>query len=206
VAITAPWCGHCKTLAPIYEQVAADFASDGEVLIAKIDAEAENAKSTAKDLGVTGYPTLKFFPKGSKEPEEYSGARTEEALVEFVNSKAGTFRVAGGGLNSKAGTIDAIDTILTKYITAGGIKDIETATAEIKKAAQGAKDKSTEYYLKALAKITGNPEYAMKEQTRLAGLLKKGGLSPEKIDDMTKRSNILSKFLLKDGGELKSEL
>jgi len=205
VAITAPWCGHCKSLAPIYEQVANDFATDEGVLIAKIDAEAENAKATAQELGVTGYPTLKFFPKGSKEPEDYSGPRSEEALVDFVNSKAGTFRVAGGGLNSKAGTIDAIDAVLSKYITAGGIKDIEKATAEIKKAAQDVKDKSAEYYLKTLTKITGNPEYAMKEKTRLAGLLEKGGLSPEKADDMTKRSNILARFLVKDD-ELKSEL
>jgi protein disulfide-isomerase A6 len=65
-----------------------------------------------------------------------------------------------------------------------------------------------EYYLKALAKITGNPEYAMKEQSRLAGILKKGGLAPEKIDDLQRRSNVLAKFLVKDGessGE-KSEL
>lgn len=52
--------------------------------------------------------------------------------------------------------------------------------------------------------MTGNPEYAMKEQTRLAGLLKKGGLAAEKIDEMTKRSNILAKFLAP--GNEKSEL
>lgn len=173
-------------------------------MIAKLDAEAENAKATAQELGVTGYPTIKFFPKGSKDAEEYSGARTEDALVEFVNSKAGTFRIAGGGLNEKAGTVEAIDNILQKYVTTNGIKDIEQATKDVKEAIKGVQNKSTEYYLKALAKLTGNPEYAMKEQTRLAGLLKKGGMSPEKIDDLQKRSNILSKFLVKD--QTKSEL
>lgn len=65
-----------------------------------------------------------------------------------------------------------------------------------------------EYYLKALAKLTGNPEYAMKEQTRLAGILKRGGLAPEKIDDLQRRSNILARFLVKDGqsGGIKEEL
>ena len=77
-------------------------------------------------------------------------------------------------------------------------------TKEIQKAAGDLKDKSVDYYLRALSKITGNPEYAMKEQTRLAGLLKKGGLAPEKIDEMTKRSNILAKFLAP--GNEKSEL
>lgn len=194
----------CKTLAPVWEKVAADFASESNVLIAKVDAEAENSKATAQAQGVTGYPTIKFFPKGSTEPEAYSGGRTEDALVEFVNSKAGTFRVAGGGLNTKAGTVEALDAILATYVTANGLKDVEKATAEIKKAAANLKDKSVEYYLRALSKLTGNPEYAMKEQTRLASLLKKGGLAPEKIDDLQKRSNILAKFLVKD--EPKSEL
>ncbi len=191
-------------MAPTWEKVAADFASEPSVLIAKIDAEAENSKATAQAQGVTGYPTIKFFPKGSTEPETYSGGRSEEALVDFINSKAGTYRLPGGGLNSQAGTIEVIDSVLAKYITQGGIKDIEKATADIKKATQGLKDKSVEYYLRALSKLTGNPEYAMKEQTRLAGLLKKGGLAPEKIDDLQKRSNILAKFLVKDEG--KSEL
>jgi protein disulfide-isomerase A6 len=185
----------CKTLAPVWEKVAADFAAEPSVLIAKVDAEAENAKATAKDQEVTGYPTIKFFPKGSTTPETYQSGRDEASIVDFMNSKAGTFRVVGGGLNAKAGTIDAIDEIIAKYISAGGIKDAEAVTQEIKKAAVDVKDKSVDYYLRALAKITGNPEYAMKEQTRLAGLLKKGGLAPEKIDEMTKRSNILARFL-----------
>jgi protein disulfide-isomerase A6 len=194
----------CKTLAPIWEKVAADFAAEPSVLIAKIDAEAENAKATAKEQEVSGYPTIKFFPKGSTNPETYQSGRDEASIVDFVNSKAGTFRVAGGGLNTKAGTIDAIDTIIAKYISSGGIKDADAVTKEITKAAGDLKDKSVEYYLRALSKITGNPEYAMKEQTRLAGLLKKGGLAPEKIDEMTKRSNILAKFLAP--GNEKSEL
>lgn len=196
----------CKTLAPTWEKLASDFSSDSGVLIAKVDAEAENAKATAQDQDVTGYPTIKFFPKGSTTPETYSGGRSEDDLVEFVNSKAGTFRVAGGGLNSAAGTVEVIDTILQKYVSSGGFKDVEKATEEIKKAAENVKDKSTEYYLKALAKLTGNPEYAMKEQTRLAGLLKKGGLAPEKIDDLQRRSNILRKFLVKEDDDVKSEL
>jgi len=204
VAFTAPWCGHCKTLAPVWEKLAADFAAESNVLIAKIDAEAENSKATAQDQGITGYPTIKFFPKGSTEAEQYGGARSEEALVDFVNSKSGTYRLVGGGLNSQAGTVEIVDNVLAKYVTAGGFKDIEKATVEIMKATKDLKDKSVDYYLRALAKLSGNPEYAMKEQTRLAGLLKKGGLAAEKIDDLQKRSNILSKFLVKD--EAKSEL
>jgi protein disulfide-isomerase A6 len=98
-----------------------------------------------------------------------------------------------------------IDTILANYITASGISDIEKATSEIKAAAKGLKDKSVDYYLRALSKLGANAEYATKEQTRLAGLLKKGGLAQEKIDDLTTRSNILRSFLVKDDSD-KTEL
>lgn len=173
-------------------------------MIAKVDAEAENSKATAQAQEVTGYPTIKFFPRGKTEPSPYAGARSEEAIVDFVNENSGTSRAAGGRLSTRAGTIEALDDILAKYVTAGGISDVKAATEEVSKAAESLKDTTKDYYLKALAKLTGNPEYAMKEQTRLAGLLKKAGLAPEKIDDLQRRSNILAKFLVKEDG--KSEL
>lgn len=195
----------CKSLAPTWEKLAADFSAEPSVLIAKVDAEAENAKATAQDQGISGYPTIKFFPKGSKEPETYSGGRSEDQLVDFINEKAGTYRVAGGGLSAAAGTIEVFDNILARYVV-GATPDWEKATADVQKAASDATGAMKDYYLKALAKITGNPEYAMKEQTRLAGILKKGGLAPEKIDDLQRRSNVLAKFLVKEDDEAKSEL
>jgi protein disulfide-isomerase A6 len=176
------------------------------VLIGKVDAEAENAKATAQDQGISGYPTIKFFPKGSKEPETYSGGRSEDDLIAFINSKAGTHRIAGGALSTAAGTIEAFDAVLAKYASTG-TKDWAAASSEIQKVASDAQGAMKDYYLKALAKITGNPEYAIKEQTRLAGILKKGGLTPEKIDEMQRKSNVLAKFLVVDGESgAKSEL
>lgn len=127
--------------------------------------------------------------------------------MDFINTQTGVNRSPGGRLNDKAGTIEALDAILAKYVTSNGISDFEAASADVKKAAGDLTDKTKEYYLRALAKLTGNPEYAMKEQTRLAGILKRGGLAPEKIDDLQRRSNILAKFLVKDGQSSgKSEL
>lgn len=193
---------------PIYEKVAEDFASEPDVIIAQVDAEAPDSKDLARSQEITGFPTIKFFPKGSVEPTPYDGARSEQAFVDFINKKTGVHRSVGGRLNNQAGTIEVLDVILGKYITTGGIKDVDAATKEIKKAAADLSSTTKEYYLKALAKLTGNPEYAMKEQSRLAGILKRGGLAPEKIDDLQRRSNILAKFLVKDGqsGELKEEL
>ena len=66
----APWCGHCKALAPVWEE-AAD-ALEGVVNMAKIDCTVHSG--ACGKYGVRGYPTLKFFRDG--EVRDYRGGRT----------------------------------------------------------------------------------------------------------------------------------
>jgi protein disulfide-isomerase A6 len=189
-------------LAPTWEALASDFSAEPSVLIAKVDAEAENSKSTAESQGVKSYPTLKYFPKGSTTPVPYEGGRSEKDLVDFMNEQAGTHRVVGGGLDAKAGTIAALDTIVGKFTGRG---NMVTISEEVTKAAEGLQDKYAEYYVKVLEKLGKNQGYAEKELARLQGLIRKGGLAPEKLDDLTSRSNVLQSFLGKTG-EIKEEL
>ncbi|KAE8352995.1 thioredoxin-like protein [Aspergillus coremiiformis] len=205
VAFTAPWCGHCKSLAPTWESLAKDFVLEPNVVIAKVDAEAENAKATAKEQGVTGYPTIKFFPKGSKESVPYSGARSEEAFLEFLNEKTGTHRVAGGGLDDKAGTILALDELVAKYTSS---QNFDELLGEVKTAAKGLQDQYAQYYVKVAEKLSLNKEYASKEFARLKKIIVKGGSAPQKVDDLTSRSNVLRQFLSpeKDNADAKDEL
>ena len=212
VAFTAPWCGRayythcqrpryetnsntdCKSLAPTWEKVAQDFAAESSVLIAKVDCEAPNAKSTAQEAAVSSYPTIKYYPKGSTEAIPYNGGRTEADLISFMNDKAGTHRAIGGGLDTLAGTIPSLDEIVTT-LKAGGAKayeDFETAAGSVT-------EKYAEYYQRVAKKMEANQKYAEKEFTRLQGMLKKGGLAPEKVDDLTSRSNILNKFRSEEG-------
>jgi len=81
------WCGHCKKLAPEYEKLGASFKKSKSVLIAQVDCDEH--KSICSKYGVSGYPTIQWFPKGSLEPKKYEGQRSVEALAEFVNSEAG---------------------------------------------------------------------------------------------------------------------
>lgn len=208
VAFTAPWCGReytaardticedsadnyidCKTLAPTWESLAADFAPEKNVLIAKVDCEAPNAKATAEEAGVTSYPTIKYYPKGSKEAVDYTGGRSPQDLFKFINEKAGTHRVVGGGLDALAGTIPSLDEIVLTLKTGG-----EEAYKKLEAAAAALQGKYAEYYAKVAKKAEQNAEYVEKESKRLQGLLKKGGLVREKEDDLISRSNILAKF------------
>lgn len=182
----------CKSLAPTWEDLANDFARDPNVVVAKVDCEAENAKEIAKEQGVTGYPTIKFFPKGSKESVPYDGARSEAALVDFLNEKAGTHRVAGGGLDDKAGTIPTLDSIVAKYVSS---KSFAKLSDEIQKAAKSLQDQYAQYYIRVTNKLKDGESYVTKELTRLQKILAKGGLAPEKVDDLISRSNILRQFL-----------
>lgn len=81
VEFYAPWCGHCKALAPKWEELAGLYSSvSDKVTIAKIDATANDVPDD-----IAGFPAIKLFPAGSKDsPVEYSGGRTVEDLANFV--------------------------------------------------------------------------------------------------------------------------
>jgi len=80
VEFYAPWCGHCKSLEPKYEEAATQLKSKG-IILGKVDATVE--KDLAEKFSVTGYPTLKYFRDGK--PYDYEGARNNpEAIIEFM--------------------------------------------------------------------------------------------------------------------------
>lgn len=87
----APWCGHCKRLAPEYEK-AADLLKESGVAarIAKVDSTVE--KSAAAAYSIRGYPTLLYFENGQM-VEKYSGGRTADEISKYVINKAGGQKV-----------------------------------------------------------------------------------------------------------------
>lgn len=88
VEFFAPWCGHCKSLAPVYEELAQNFgfASD-QLVIGKVDADEH--KDLGRKFGVQGFPTLKWFDGKSETPEAYDGGRDLESLSGFITEKTG---------------------------------------------------------------------------------------------------------------------
>lgn len=87
VKFFAPWCGHCKTLSPIYQKLSTGFPQS-KVLIAEVNTDEQ--KDLAKRFGIRGLPTIYWFEAGSTEnPEKYNGGRDVASLSQFINSKTG---------------------------------------------------------------------------------------------------------------------
>ncbi|XP_020780594.1 protein disulfide-isomerase A3 [Boleophthalmus pectinirostris] len=84
VEFFAPWCGHCKRLAPEYEAAATRLK--GVVALAKVDCTANS--NTCSKYGVNGYPTLKIFRDG-EETGPYDGPRSADGIVSFLKKQAG---------------------------------------------------------------------------------------------------------------------
>ncbi|KAJ8773354.1 hypothetical protein K2173_028531 [Erythroxylum novogranatense] len=90
VEFYAPWCGHCKKLAPEYEKAASVLSShDPPLALAKIDASDESNKDIASQYEISGFPTLKIFRKGGKSVQEYKGPREADDIVEYLKQQSG---------------------------------------------------------------------------------------------------------------------
>merc|ERR1712184_125504 len=82
VEFYAPWCGHCKSLAPVWDKLGEAFADRDDIVIAKSDATANEFDG----VEVSGFPTLKYFPKGERKIVDYSGGRDFDSLKKFVEN------------------------------------------------------------------------------------------------------------------------
>jgi|JI9StandDraft_2_1071091.scaffolds.fasta_scaffold96281_1 protein disulfide-isomerase A1 len=81
VEFYAPWCGHCKKIAPIYDEVAQKLSHNKNLIIAKMDS---TANETDK-VSIQGFPTIKFWPAGNKErPMDFEGERTVEGFIDYL--------------------------------------------------------------------------------------------------------------------------
>lgn len=76
----APWCGPCKAIAPILEEIAKEMA--GKIIIGKVNVDENN--DLASRYNIMSIPSLKIFKNGEI-VEELIGAAPKSALLEIIN-------------------------------------------------------------------------------------------------------------------------
>jgi len=77
----APWCGPCKMIAPLLDEIAIDY--DGRIKVCKVDVD--SSPESAAKFNVRGIPTLLGFKNGAIEATKV-GALSKSQLAEFVDS------------------------------------------------------------------------------------------------------------------------
>jgi protein disulfide-isomerase A1 len=137
VEFYAPWCGHCKALAPKYEELGQLYQSaelSKLVTIAKVDATLNDVPDE-----IQGFPTIKLFAAGKKDaPIDYSGPRTVEDLVQFIQEN--------GSHKAEATVGEAVEGMADKLAeqavaaTKSAADAAEDATASVKSAVTDATD------------------------------------------------------------------
>ena len=96
VEFYAPWCGHCKNLAPEWAKAAK--ALKGIVKVGAVDMDAH--PSVGSPYQIQGFPTIKVFGSNKQKPSDYQGGRTAQAIVDEALSQLRNIvkeRMGGGG-------------------------------------------------------------------------------------------------------------
>lgn len=81
VKFYAPWCGHCKHLAPHYDEAAKRLLVNPNIVLVKVD----STLNEVAGLEIQGFPTLKFYGKDkSQEPIDYNGGRDADGIISWL--------------------------------------------------------------------------------------------------------------------------
>jgi len=201
VEFFAPWCGHCKQLAPDWEKLAIVFENEPNIIVAKVDSTKHEL--LASKYKVEGYPTLYFFGADQKEnkPLLYSGERDLPTMIEFLNEHCGTSRTFDGRLNELAGRIEKFDQLAKQFVSS---KDQKSLLKEATQFSNNLDSTSPEFlwsqaYLKAMQKLmTLDQQEAIKylsnESERLTRMITSPSVLPAKRDEFSIRLNVLNAF------------
>ncbi len=78
----APWCGPCKLMGPIIDELASEMEN---VTIGKVNVDVEGNRPLVQQYNILSIPTFLIF-KGGQVVEQFSGAMSKEAVAEKINS------------------------------------------------------------------------------------------------------------------------
>jgi len=193
VEFYAPWCGHCKKLAPIWEKLANIYKNEENVVVANIDADKHG--DIGGRFGVSGFPTIKFFPKDDKAGVAYEGARELSDFVNYLNEKTGTKRTITGKLDETAGRVSQLDSVVSSLLSSKSKEEVLKKAEGVVKSLSGDDAKNAANYINYIKAIIKKGESVVEtEVQRLGKMIDSNSLTPSKVDEFTIRRNILSQF------------
>jgi len=193
VEFYAPWCGHCKSLAPIWEKLSSIYKNDEDVVIANLDSD--KYSELGSSYGVTGFPTLKFFPKNDKQGKPYNGGRELADLVSFINLEAGTKRTVNGRLDETAGRNSNLDSLASEFLSSAKKEDLIKKAEEEVKGLIGKNKDFGDFYVKYMrAILKKGKDFVDVEKERLGKIVDSGSVAANKLDEFVIRKNIISQF------------
>ncbi|KAK0545965.1 protein disulfide-isomerase precursor [Tilletia horrida] len=150
----APWCGHCKNLAPEYKIAATKLKAEG-IPIAKIDCTEET--ELCSKVGVAGYPTLKIFRGNTESSSEYAGPRKADGIVSYMikQNQPAVSHLTSAGAADKLKQQDKV--VAIAYVSSSPSAKETAALDAFKAAANNERDSYTFGYVDdaELAKAAG---------------------------------------------------
>lgn len=206
IELYAPWCGHCKHLAPIIKELGAEIAKDDRlkerVVVAKADADKH--RQLGETFGVQGFPTIKFVPRGKRADatspaEEYQGGRTKDDLLVFLKAKASAAE--------EAVAIDSLDPLLKRFLAAKKAADLPSIVDEAKavvetlaaddgyKAKMAAAEAHVAAMARAVEKKMVGEKWFSSERERLGKVIRSGSLSASKLEAMVLKWDVMGRIL-----------
>ncbi len=188
-------------MAPEYEKLAIAFSGEKDIVIAKVDASAE--EDLRDRFQIEGFPTLKFFGRSvdgttKPDPVPFNG-RELKPMVDMLNELTGTSRLADGSLNDDAGRVKELDLIVIEEVGKdAAVKGNENLLNRLKSASSnysGRQSESANIYTSIASKIIANgPEYVLNEIKRLNQMIASESVSAVKKTNFMIRRNILLVF------------
>lgn len=198
--VYAPWCGHCKQLAPVYSELAAEVMKDKDlsarVIIAK--ANADEHRELAEKFGVRGFPTIKYIPRGklAEGADDYNGGRTKDDFLSFLKTRDAAAR--------DAVSIDALAPLAKKFFAAKKA-DLQSIADEARAAvdalasddAYKGKMAAAQAHAALLAKAAekGTVKFFQTERERLERVLASGSVTAAKLEAMALKADVLGTIL-----------
>jgi protein disulfide-isomerase A6 len=185
VVFYAPWCGHSKRFLPLGKFAAASFEPEPNVSIGT--ANCDQYHELCDSYEIKGFPTLKLFSNDTI--IEFTGTRTTEGVITFLNGLCDTQRAIGGLLNDEAGLLIEAQPIVEAFLEA----DDKTAEVAKMKAVKGA-----EFYVKVMERfVTGGEALLEKDMAKMREIFAARKTSWNALDGMKRRYNVFAQFIAK---------